>query len=294
MDPVPWKVSLHGGHSATFCDHAQGDLRQILTAAVEAGISVFGVTEHAPRLGKRFLYPRELELGWDVSKLEKNFQRYRTVLDLLVGEFSQHLLILKGFETEVVPSASYAEIMLGYRSEMEFDYMVGSVHHVEEVQIDGDSSDFNQALVLTGGLEALAVRYYHSVARMVEALRPEVVGHLDLIRKNGRHYGSLETPAIQKAAREALEVISCHDCILDINMAGYRKGLGSPYPDPWLLTQAHAMGIGVCFGDDSHGPDQVGAGFEETRSYLLDNSIFEIRTLVKERDRVVQKSIPLS
>ena len=53
------------------------------------------------------------------------------------------------------------------------------------------------------------------------------------------------------------------------------------------------MGIGVCFGDDSHGPDQVGAGIEEARFYLLDNGISEIRTLAKEGDRVVRRSVPL-
>ncbi len=293
MESVPWKVSLHGGHSGAFCDHAEGTLRQILEAAVSQKMSVFGITEHAPRLAERFLYAREIELGWDVPKLERDFRAYRSALDPLVREFSPLLQVLKGFEAEVVPSSTYADVMRRYRSDMGFDYMVGSVHFVGEIIIDSEPEDFERALNRAGGLEALATRYYQEVARMVEALRPEVVGHLDLVRKNGRHYGPLDTPPIRRSAREALEVIRRHGSILDLNTAGYRKNLGCPYPEPWLLRQAHEMGIGVCFGDDSHGPDQVGAGIEEARLYLLDHGISEIRTLAKEGGRVVRRSISL-
>lgn len=293
MEPVPWKVSLHGGHSGAFCDHAEGTLRQILEAAVAQKMSVFGITEHAPRLGERFLYAREIELGWDVPKLERDFRAYRSALDPLVREFSPRLQVLRGFEAEVVPSSTYADVMRSYRSDMGFDYMVGSVHFVGEIIIDSEPEDFERALNWAGGLEALAKRYYEAIARMVEALRPEVVGHLDLVRKNGRHHGPLDTPAIRRSALEALEVIRRRDCILDLNTAGYRKNLGCPYPEPWLLRQAHEMGIGVCFGDDSHSPAQVGAGIEEARLYLLDNGVSEIRTLAKEGDRVVRRSVSL-
>ncbi len=52
-------VSLHGGHSGEFCDHAEGSLREILDAAIDAGYHTFGVSEHAPRCEDRFTYPNE-------------------------------------------------------------------------------------------------------------------------------------------------------------------------------------------------------------------------------------------
>lgn len=45
---------------------------------------------------------------------------------------------------------------------------------------------------------------------MIEALKPEVVGHLDLVRKNGHLYGALDTPPIRKAAEQTLEVARAH------------------------------------------------------------------------------------
>ena len=49
------------------------------------------------------------------------------------------------------------------------------------------------------------------------------------------------------------------------------------------------MGIGFCFGDDSHGPDQVGAGIEDAREYLLENGVDRVTTLTREDGEVVRK-----
>ena len=288
-----WKVSLHGGHSGAYCDHASGTLRETLEAAVAAGYRTIGVSEHAPRLGEHLLYEEEVAMGWDVPRLESNFETYARDVQALSDEFDGQITILRGFESEVVPKAGYSKIMLGLRDRFDFEYMVGSVHHVDEVLIDGPPELFARALQEQGGLEALAVAYYRAVAEMIEALKPEVVGHFDLIRKNAPSTESVETPAILKAAEEALEAARTHACILDLNTAGYCKGLGCPYPAPRLLRRAHEMGLPFCFGDDSHSPDQVGAGIEEARGYLLEHGVESITVLTREEGAVAKKEISL-
>ena len=293
MTPKPWKVSLHGGHSRRFCEHAEGELRAVLEAAVEAGYYTFGVSEHAPRSQERFLYPSELQKGYTVERLAREFGQYAQAIAQLTEEFSGRLVVLRGFEAEVVPASSYRDEMVGYRHHYGFDYMVGSVHYVNEIAIDGEMSGFERALEEAGGLEALAIRYYQSVAEMIEALRPEVVGHLDLIRKNAGPDAVLDTPAIRQAADGALDAAARHNCILDLNTAGYRKGLGSPYPAPWLVVRAHEKRIGFCFGDDSHGPGQVGAGVDQARQYLLDNGVDHVTVLKREDGTVVRRHVAL-
>ncbi len=293
LDPSSWKASLHGGHSGEYCEHAQGTLPQILDSAVAAGYQTFGVSEHAPRLEERFLYPGEVEKGWSVDRLKEDFERYAAALPPLVAEYRGRLSVLRGFEAEVVPTASYAEVMRAYRSIFDFDYMVGSVHYVDEIAIDGELDEFERALEGLSGLERLAVRYYDTVSEMVESLRPEVVGHLDLIKLHGRRFGPLDSSAVRAAADSTLEVIRRHDCILDLNTAGYRKGLGAPYPAPWLVKRAQLLGIGFCFGDDSHSPADVGAGLEPARSYLLQNGVNHITTLTAEGRSLGRKKIPL-
>jgi len=293
MTVIPWKVSLHGGHSGEFCDHAVGTLEDVLEAAVRAGFRAFGISEHAPRLGARYLYERERELGWDVAHVEAMFEAYAERSRELVEAFSDRLMVIRGFETEVVPGERFAELMLGYKAQHGFDFMVGSVHHIDDISIDGPKADFELAISGRGGLEPLAIAYYERVAEMVEALNPEVVGHLDLIRKNGVHYGAVDTPAIRRAAEGALEVIRDRDAIIDLNTAAIRKGLGAPYPEPWLLERVKAMGLGVCFGDDSHGPGQVGEGVETSRRYLLEHGIAQITALLREDGEIVRRNLSL-
>jgi histidinol-phosphatase (PHP family) len=293
MPAQPWKVSLHGGHSGRFCEHAVGELQHVLEAAAAAGYHTFGVSEHAPRSQERFLHPTEREKGYDIPQLHAEFEAYAKAIDHLAGEFADRLVVLRGFEAEVIPTAGYRDEMLGIRERFGFDYMVGSVHYVDETSIDGPKTDFETVLARSGGLERAAVKYYEAVAEMVEALRPEVVGHLDLIRRNAEPDAKLDTPAIRKAAGLALEAVHAYGCILDLNTAGYRKGLGSPYPAPWLLRQAHEMGIGFCFGDDSHGPHQVGEGVEKARDYLLENGVNTVTVLTREDGAVVRRVVAL-
>ena len=289
--PKPWMVSLHGGHSGEFCEHATATLREVLTAAIEAGFAVFGVSEHAPRSQERFLYATERQKGYTVERLRQEFAAYEVELAKLSEELADRLTVLRGFEAEIVPADGYRQEMLAYRRR--FEYMVGSVHYVDEIQIDGAPEEFQQALAEAGGLEPLAVRYYEAVAEMVAALRPEVVGHLDLIRRRAPLDADLATPAIRRAADRALEAVQAADAILDVNTAGWRKGLGGPYPAPWLVERASAMGIGFCFGDDSHAPADVGAGIADAREFLLANGVTRIRLLTRRDGAIVKEWAPL-
>ena len=292
MPREPWRVSLHGGHSGEFCEHATGTLREVLESALAAGYDVFGVSEHAPRSEARFIYQTELDKGYDLKRIQDEFESYASAVRELADEFSDRLTILRGFEAEIVPEATFQEDMLGHRKRHDFEFMVGSVHYVNELSVDGPKEDFERMVESCGGLEEAAVRYYGNVVRLVEALQPEVVGHLDLIRRNAPPEAVLNTPRIQVAADQALEAVRAADAILDLNTAGWRKGLGTPYPEPWLVQRAHTMGIGFCFGDDSHGRD-VGEGIDEARVYLLKNGVDKIRRLTRVDHQIVKEWVDL-
>jgi histidinol-phosphatase (PHP family) len=291
--PAAWKVSLHGGHSGAYCDHATGSLTEVLDAAVAFGYSTFGVTEHAPRVHEKFLFEEEIRRGWSIAKLAEMFDAYAAELSELVGHYARRIEVLRAFEAEAVPDDSYPDLMRGYRERYGFDYMVGSVHHVHEIIIDGPPELFEKAAHDAGGLESLAILYYEAVARMVRALRPEVVSHLDLVRRNAPAPEAVESPRARDAAFRALDAVAEAGAILDLNTAGIRKGLGCPYPRPWLVREARARGIPFCFGDDSHSPEQVGFGLDAARAYLLENGVRSITSLTRRNNAIVRKTVPL-
>jgi histidinol-phosphatase (PHP family) len=281
---APWKVSLHGGHSVTYCDHATGELREMLEMAVAKGLHTYGLAEHAPRFDPKFLYPDEIGMGWDIPKIIADFEAYARDTKELVEEFAGRLTVLRGFEAEIIPADGYRDIMLGLREKHEFDFMVGSVHYVDEILVDGWPETFERALRKRGDVENLAVAYYENVAEMVEALKPEIVGHFDVVRKFGAAHGPVDTPPIRRAAKAALEAAREHACILDCNTGGYRKGHGMPYPAPWIVEMAREMEVPFCFGDDSHTVDEVGADFEQAREYLVEHGVESVTFLSRGED----------
>lgn len=291
MSKHPWRASFHGGHSWPFCDHAKGDLRDMIQAAAERGMQVYGVTEHAPRLGKQFLYPDERQWGWTVQTLEEKFAAYFETLNQLIEEFSSDIEVLRGFEIEVVPHSEWVSIMREYRERYDVEYIVGSVHYVDNISIDSFQEPFEHALDTFDGLERLAITYYERVAEMVFNIEPEIVGHLDLIRKFGDRYGDVNTPAIRSAARTALEEIRDRGGILDVNTSPYRKGASMPYPAPWIVQEAHKMGIPFTFGDDSHDVSDVNAHLDDARRYLLELGVDQVTHLRRSDDGSITRRI---
>ncbi len=286
-------ASLHGGHCGEFCEHAQGTLREVLEAAVEAGFRSYGLTEHAPRYEQRHIYASERSKGYTLERLLREFEGYAEQSRRMQRLFKGRLAVLRGFETEVVPSDRYAELMQGLRSRHAFDYMVGSVHHVKGISIDESPSHYSAAVNACGGLEPFAVRYYGTLRRMIEDLRPEVVGHFDLLKLHAPGTADLATPRIRLAAEAALAAARDRGCILDLNTAGWRKGLGEPYPSPWIVRSAAAAGIPFCFGDDSHKPSQVGYGIERARQYLLSNGVLTVTVLEPHGTTLKRREVPL-
>lgn len=289
-----WRASFHGGHSWPFCDHAKGDLREMLHAAVERGMQVYGVTEHAPRLGKQFLYPDEIKWGWTVQTLEEKFDEYFESLNMLIEEFAPDIEVLRGFEIEVVPHSEWVSIMQEYRERYDVEYVVGSVHYVDNLSIDSFQEPFETALDTFGGLEGLACAYYERVADMVFRMEPEIVGHLDLIRKFGVNYGDVDTPAIRSAARTALEEIRLRGGILDVNTSPYRRGFSHPYPAPWIVDMARDMEIPFTFGDDSHNVDDVNAHLDDARAYLISLGVHKITHLRRSTDGIERREVSIA
>ncbi len=257
----PARVSVHGGHSRAYCNHAEDDLEEILKHYIREGFEWVGITEHMPPVNDRFRYPDEIEAGLTARTMYDRFGQYMDECRRLQKKYARDITLYAAFETETYSgSLSFVQDL---RETYRPDYLLGSVHHVDDIPIDMDPAQYHDAAEQAGGLDALYCRYFDLQHEMIEALSPAVVAHFDLIRIFDPDYRTrLEKPAILERIERNLTLIRERDLILDFNVRSLMKGAVEPYISRSILKQALDMSIPVVPGDDSHSVGTVGLNLD--------------------------------
>ena len=263
------RVSIHGGHSGQFCSHAEDSLEEIVRAYIDKRFTWVGITEHVPPYSDRFLYPEEIEGGLDARKIYRRFEQYVSTCRKLQKQYRSQIQLFVGCELESYEGAiPFAREVMNTFS---LDYVVGSLHHVDNIGFDYSPELYRAAVRSAGGLEGLYCSYFDAQFEMLAAVEPQVVGHFDLIRIFDDDYKKrLALPAVAKRVGRNLELIKDLNLTLDLNMRALSKGASEPYPAKTILQQALDMGISIVPGDDSHGADTVGLYIDEAIQILLE------------------------
>ena len=263
----PVKVSAHGGHSGDFCTHARNSLEDIVREYIRRGFTWVGITEHIPPLSDAFLYPDELQASLNRSQIADRFKTYIATCRRLQKTYSGEITLYVGFETEAYSGA----LAYSRQLEREFlpDYIVGSVHHVNDIPFDYSPEFYRQAVKSAGGLEMLYRLYFDIQYEVITRLKPAVVGHFDLVRLHDPDYpNQLKKPAVWQRICRNLEAVKANSLMLDVNMRALFKGAPEPYPSRPVLLKALELGIPVAPSDDSHSVDTVGAFLEDGMAWL--------------------------
>ncbi|MGC8846519.1 MAG: histidinol-phosphatase [Candidatus Hydrogenedens sp.] len=291
---IPWFFSMHGGHSKEFCDHAESGIEDIVIRAIELNMPVYGFSEHAPRKYEKYLYPEEIELKKTPRDLIHNFYAYCKTLDKLQEKYASKITLLKGLEIEVVPPGEYISFNQQLIKEGNIEYVVGSVHWVNEQMTDFSSQTFYKAVETHHGLENLMIAYYQTLKNMVISIKPDIVAHFDLITcflkpEELPNYSSKLINTIE----ETLEEVKKNDCILELNTSGLRKPIQRIFPDTFIIQKSAKLGIPFTFADESHNTQQVGYKLEKARELLLNQGITYITRLNKYQQKIIREQITL-
>ena len=249
MTLSPRMCSVHT-HS-TLCD-GKASPEAMAAAAYDAGVRYFGVSCHSHT-------PIPDDEG---AVLPADMTDYRAAVLALREQYAGRMEVLLGLEWD-----SQSDI-----SPYGFDYWIGSVHYQKAPDGAYYAADWGEAQFsacrdrMCGG-DALAVAegYFRDVAR-VAAMRPTILGHLDLITKlnAGNRFFDEDTPRYRRAALEALHAVDPHATLLEINTGGVSRGYRTaPYPALFLLREWHAMGGSIILTADAHSTDTLVFGYDQ-------------------------------
>ena len=116
-----------------------------------------------------------------------------------------------------------------------------------------------------------AVEAYFAEVEKVAALKPDILAHIDLIKKlnaKGEFFDE-ESPRYKAAALKALQAAKDNDCLLEVNTGGVYRGYRKDfYPGPWLLGEWQKMGGKVIITSDSHDIASLTYGFDEAAAAI--------------------------
>ncbi|MEA1969359.1 MAG: histidinol-phosphatase [Thermodesulfobacteriota bacterium] len=254
-------VSVHGGHSGQFCLHAKNRLEDIIKRYIELEFTWVGITEHSPPVTDQLRYPDEAEAGISANFLFKQFENYMSECRRLQKKYASKIKIFTGIETETY--SGYKNFIKDVVRRFRPDYIVGSVHHVDDMCMDFSRELYEKAAKAVGGYDAMYCRYFDEQYEMIKALDPAVIGHFDLVRLFDPDYKKrIRKKKIWQRILRNLELIKDRELIMDFNLRALYKGANEPYITEDILRKAKELEIAVVPGDDSHGIDQVGINME--------------------------------
>lgn len=247
------KFDLHTHHFR--CGHADGNIRDYIEAGLAAGLSVIGISDHTPYFGhdEDQPFPR-------IAMGKQAFAGYVEEVLKLKQEYAGRIDVLLGIESDFFPEhlGAYRNMLNQYP----FDYIIGSVHSVDEVSI------FNKNRWKGLSQEekvASKEAYYDLIRQSARSGLFQIMGHIDAMK--GNYPAFTDIPAAQ-AIDDTLKTIAEYGVAIEINTSGKTKLSGGWYPDDSILERALHFGVSVTFGSDAHIPSRVGDEWEEVAQRL--------------------------
>lgn len=258
----------------TRCGHAEGTMAEYVEKALERGLKEIGFSDHLP------LSPAP-EGTWscDWAMQETELQDYKNDV-LKLRDVYPEITIKLGIEADFFPEKESIAKTKALLQLCDWDYVIGSVHHVGPWPIDS-------SLYLTEFEKRdLYKTYEEYFSLVIEAAHSgifDIMGHLDVIKK----YGYRPKEDLSSLYIDVAKELKKSGMVFEINTSGLRKIAKEIYPAPLFVKELVEAKVPVTLGSDSHSPDEVGKDFDYAVSLLKSLGVDEIASFSKRKKVMV-------
>ena len=249
-----------------FCD-GRSTAEEMVQSALAHGFGSIGFSSHAKQyFDHRYAMDDERETNY-INEIHRLQEKYKKDIRIWLG-------------TELD--------LFCYAEKSKFDYVIGSLHLLPtDDYILGVDNTKDQLLkirdqVFNGDGVAMAVEYFRYYGAYVFSQRPNIAGHMDLVRKNNMAGDVFDEsdPRYIKAALNALGMVKKSGAIIEVNTGAMsRYGAKSPYPSRFLLEEWLKMGGEVMLSSDCHDAQHIMTGYAESVDLLLSVGFKTVKVL---------------
>ncbi len=266
-------------HSHTdYCDGIY-TAEEMIKSAIEKGLCYYGVSSHAP-----------LPFDTDWTMKNEDLNQYVDEVLYLKQKYENRITVLVGLEIDYLPDLESFSIK--DESMSRIDYIIGSVHFLGKLNdstrwtVDYDKKEFEKGIreSFDGDIMSAVKTYYKLIGDMAETIEPDIIAHLDLIKKNnfGNYFFDDSEVWYIETVRNCLETIASTKSIIEINTGGVARGFMTEfYPSDRILREVLAMKIPVTISSDAHTAENVAFGFDDVLVKLEDMGFEKIHYLTE-------------
>lgn len=231
-------------HSHTpLCRHAEGEPEAFIDAAIDAGLTEYGVSDHAPARPEPFD-------DWRMSEAE--LPEYLEWMARAQRHAGRRMPVRAGLECDWLPGCE--DWIADLTTRHEWDFLIGSVHYLGHWDFDNPKW---LGRWQNEDLEAAWSRYWETYAAMAASGLFDILAHPDLIKK----FSPGPSGDLDRFYEPTIETIAEVGCAIEINTAGIHKPCGEAYPAPRFLELARQAGIPLVISSDAHSPAEVARDF---------------------------------
>lgn len=227
------------------CRHAEGEPEAYIDAAIAAGLTEYGISDHAPQIPEPFD-----DWRMDVADLPRYFEWIERARTHAAGRIP----VRAGLECDWLSGCE--KWIEGLASRYEWDYLIGSVHYLADWDFDNPKWLGRWA---QSDVDAVWTHYWQTYSKMAESGLFDIMGHADLVKK----FAFVPEGDLDRFYEPAIDAIASSGAVIELNTAGWHKPCAEAYPSPRFLELACSAGIGLVISSDSHAPGEVARDFSK-------------------------------
>ncbi|AMD94182.1 histidinol-phosphatase HisJ [Leptotrichia sp. oral taxon 847] len=253
---ISFPSNLHG--HTTYCDGKNKAEEYILKAIGKNFISI-GLSGHS-----YVYFDKEPNMSLDGTL------KYIEEMKFLKEKYKNKIQVYIGIEADF-----YSGFNPKVDKNLGLDYRIGSVHYVKDKVKDEyycvDATPEILAYAIknydNGDEKSLILAYYNNIIEMIHTQKPDILGHLDLVRKfnsDGRYFDE-NSEWYNRKVDEVLDEIAKADIIVEINTGGISRGwTKTPYPSVSILEKIFKRNIPITLSSDAHTVENIDYYFRES------------------------------
>ena len=242
-------------HVHSVYSDGNASIDEMVRSAADKGLTQITLTDHMP-------LPFDTRYAISRARIEQ----YRRDIRQAQTAYDGRLRINSGLEFEYIPR--YRE-WIHELWEMGWDHCIVSVHWLIDGDIvgmvNGTRREFDSLFQKANADIRTLCRLYYGVLQA--AYRTgwfDIAGHLDVIKKHNADAAFFDESEAwyRDLVMATLQEIKASGMKMEINTAGINHPVHAPYPSPWIVHEAAAMGIPIVLSSDSHNTAALGQYFD--------------------------------